>query len=257
MVLIFLRSLVFNVLFYFFLVIWILFALPTFLMPRQAILTVAGWWARSSIWLMRIICGTRVEFRGVEKIPKGPLIVAAKHQSMWETFALLQFFDQPLYILKRELTWIPFFGWYVMKAAMIDVEREAGGRALRDMVRRAGKAVRDGRQLIIFPEGTRRPVEAPPRYKHGVAQVYKDSGVACMPVALNSGLFWPRRTFMRYPGTLVVEFLDPLPPGLSRDEFIDRVRDAIEAATDRIVKDAREEQAKLFGRVPVVPARDE
>ncbi|MGE0289128.1 MAG: lysophospholipid acyltransferase family protein [Bradyrhizobium sp.] len=254
---IFLRSLLFNVLFYFFLVIWILIALPTFLMPRQAILTVAGWWAKSSLLLLRVICGTKVEFRGAEKIPKGPLIVASKHQSMWETFALLQFFDQPLYILKRELKWIPFFGWYLMKADMIDVEREAGARALRDMTRRAGAAVREGRQLIIFPEGTRRPVEAPPRYKHGVAQIYRDSGVACLPVALNSGLFWPRRTFMRYPGTLVVEFLDLLPPGLDRDEFINRVRDAIETATDRIVKEAREEQAKLFGRVPVAPARGE
>jgi 1-acyl-sn-glycerol-3-phosphate acyltransferase len=176
---------------------------------------------------------------------------------MWETFALLQFFDQPLYILKRELTWIPFFGWYCMKAEMIDVERAAGARALRDMTRRAGTAVREGRQLIIFPEGTRRPVEAPPHYKPGVFLVYKDSGAACMPVALNSGLFWPRRNFMRYPGTLVVEFLDPLPPGLSRDEFIDRIRDVIEGATDRIVRDAREEQAKLFGRVPVAPAREE
>jgi 1-acyl-sn-glycerol-3-phosphate acyltransferase len=125
------------------------------------------------------------------------------------------------------------------------------------MTRRAGTAVREGRQLIIFPEGTRRPVEAPPHYKPGVFLVYKDSGVACLPVALNSGLFWPRRTFMRYPGTLVVEFLDPLPPGLSRDDFIDRVRDAIEGATDRIVTDAREEQAKLFGQVPVAPVRDE
>lgn len=257
MLVIFLRSLVFNVLFYILLVLWILFALPTFLMPRRAILAVAGWWAKSSILLMRLICGTKVEFRHVEKIPAGPLIVASKHQSMWETFALLQFFDQPLYIVKRELKWIPFFGWYIMKAEMIDVERAAGGKALRDMTRRAGVAVREGRQLIIFPEGTRRPVEAPPRYKHGVAQIYKNSGATCLPVALNSGLFWPRRTFMRYPGTIVVEFLDPLPPGLSRDEFIARVSGAIEDATDRIVKEAREEQAELFGRVPVVPARDE
>lgn len=254
---IFLRSLLFNVLFYVFLVMWLLIALPTFLMPRQGILTVAGWWAKSSLVLMRIICGTKFEFRGVEKIPKGPLIVAAKHQSMWETFALLQFFEEPLYILKRELKWIPFFGWYLMKADMIDVERDAGGRALKDMTKRAGVAVRKGRQLIIFPEGTRRPVDAPPRYKHGVAQVYMDSGVACLPVALNSGLFWPRRTFMRYPGTLVVEFLDLLPPGLGRDEFIDGIRNSIETATDRLVKDAREEQAMLFGRVPATPVRSE
>jgi 1-acyl-sn-glycerol-3-phosphate acyltransferase len=256
MVLIFLRSLVFNVLFYALLIFWLLFAIPTFLMPRQAILNVARWWASSSIFLMRVICGTRVEYRGVEKIPDGPLIVASKHQSMWETFALMPFFPQPLYILKRELKWIPFFGWYLLKAEMIDVAREAGARTLRDMTRRAGAAVREGRQLIIFPEGTRRPVEAPPRYKPGVALVYKDSGVPCMPVALNSGLFWPRRTFMRYPGTLVVEFLDPLPPGLPRDEFVDRIRDSIEGATDRIVKEAREEQARLFGRVPVVAAKD-
>src|SRR5256885_2857544 len=151
MALIFLRSLVFNVLFYLFLVLWILFAIPTFLMPRKAILTVAAWWARSNILLMRLICGTKVEFRGVEKIPQGPLIVASKHQSMWETFALLQFFDQPLYILKRELTWIPLFGWYLMKSDMIGIDRAAGGRSLLGMARRAGEAVRAGRQLIFFP----------------------------------------------------------------------------------------------------------
>src|ERR1700742_4169807 len=125
---IFLRSLVFNVLFYAMLVFWLLAALPTFLMPRQAILGIARWWASSSIWLLRVVCNTKVEYRGVEKIPKGPLIVASKHQSMWETFALIQFFEQPLFILKRELMWIPFFGWYLKKAGMIGIDRSAGGR---------------------------------------------------------------------------------------------------------------------------------
>ncbi len=120
---------------------------------------------------------------------------------MWETFALLQFFDQPLYILKRELKWIPFFGWYLVKCDMIGIDRSAGGRALLKMARRAGSEVRHGRQLIIFPEGTRMAVDAAPDYKPGVAQIYVNSGVSCLPVALNSGLFWPRRTFMRYPGT--------------------------------------------------------
>src|SRR5580700_3698136 len=217
MVSIFLRSLVFNVLFYLVLVFWIIVALPTFALPARAVFTVAGWWAQSSLFLMRTICNIRVEFRGVEKIPKGPLLVASKHQSMWETFALLQRFDQPLYILKRELTRIPFFGWYLIKAGMIAVDRRAGGRALLKMVRQASEEVRHGgRQLIIFPEGTRRPVGAPPQYKPGVAQLYASCRVDCVPVALNSGLFWPRRTFMRYPGTLVVEFLDPVPPGLAR-----------------------------------------
>jgi 1-acyl-sn-glycerol-3-phosphate acyltransferase len=250
MALIFLRSLVFNILFYVVFLLWSLVALPTFVMPRAVMLRVGSWWAKTNIILMRVICGIKVEFRGVEKIPKGPLIVASKHQSMWETFALLQFFDQPLYILKRELKWIPLFGWYLIKSNMIGVNRSAGGRALLNMARRAGEEVRRGRQLIIFPEGTRTPVDAPPHYKTGIAQVYVDCGVPCLPVALNSGLFWPRRTFMRYPGTLVVEFLDPLPPGLSRREFIARVSTVVEDATNRLVEAARREQAQLFGRVP-------
>ena len=248
MVSIFLRSLVFNVLFYLCLIMWLLFALPTFLMPRWGILTVAGWWAKSSLFLMRVICGTKVEFRGLEKIPKGPLIVAAKHQSMLETFALVPLFDQPLYILKRELKWIPFFGWYLTKADMIEVEREAGGRALKDMTRRAGVAVRQGRQLIIFPEGTRRPVEAPPRYKHGVAQIYKESGVACLPVALNSGLFWPRRKVLRTPGTITVEILKPIPPGLPKRDFLSRLQTSIEDATGRLLAEAKNQEPQAVPR---------
>src|SRR3982075_1767015 len=162
MVSIFLRSLVYNVLFYALLVFWILIAVPTYLMPPRAFMAVAKAWARSSIWLMRVVCNTNVEYRGLEKIPKGPLIVASKHQSMWETFALLQFFDQPLFILKRELKWIPFFGWYLIKSNMIGIDRSAGGRALLLMARRAGEAVRRGRQLIIFPEGTRTAPGAAP-----------------------------------------------------------------------------------------------
>jgi 1-acyl-sn-glycerol-3-phosphate acyltransferase len=250
MVSIFLRSLVYNVLFYLLLAFWVIVGLPTLLMPRRGAVTLAQCWARSSIWLMRVICNTKVEYRGLEKIPKGPLVVMSKHQSMWETFALLQFFPQPLFILKRELKWIPFFGWYLIKTDMIGVDRSDGGRSLIAMARRAGAEVRRGRQLIIFPEGTRTSVDAPPRYKTGVAQVYVDCGVTCLPVALNSGLFWPRRSFMRYPGTLVVEFLDPLPPGLKRREFIAQVSAVIEAASNRLVAAGRQEQAQLFGRVP-------
>ena len=250
MPLIFLRSLIYNVLFYLLLVCWLIAAVPTFLMPRTGIMKIARLWARSSIWLLRVVCNVKVEYRGLEKIPKGPLLVASKHQSMWETFALLQFFDQPLYILKRELKWIPLFGWYLIKSNMIGINRGAGGRSLLEMTRRAGEEVRRGRQLIIFPEGTRTPVDAPPHYKTGVAQIYVDSRVTCVPVALNSGLFWPRRSFMRYPGTLVVEFLDPLPPGLSRREFLARVSSVMEDATSRLVEAARGEQAQLFGRVP-------
>ena len=238
MVSIFLRSLVYNVLFYLLLAFWIIIGIPTYLMPRWGIVTIAQCWARSSIWLLRVICNTKVEYRGLEKIPKGPLIVASKHQSMWETFALLQFFPEPLFILNRELKWIPFFGWYLIKTDMIGVDRRAGGRSLIEMARRAGKEVRRGRQLIIFPEGTRTAVGAPPSYKTGVAQIYVDCGVACLPVALNSGVFWPRRQFLRRPGTIVVEILEPIPPGDSRDEFLALLRERIEAASDRLLAEA-------------------
>jgi 1-acyl-sn-glycerol-3-phosphate acyltransferase len=246
---IFLRSLIFNILFYIVLAFWVIAGIPTYFMPRWGILSIAKNWGRSSIWLMRIVCNTHVEYRGLDKIPQGPLIVAAKHQSIWETFSLLQFFDQPLYILKRELKWIPLFGWYLSKADMIGVNRQAGGRTLLEMARAAHDEVHRGRQLIIFPEGTRRAVDAEPRYKFGVGQIYADCDVACLPVALNTGLFWGRRQFMRYPGTIIVEFLDPLPPGLPRDEFLNRLSTAIETATNRIVEEGRAEQAKLFGRV--------
>jgi 1-acyl-sn-glycerol-3-phosphate acyltransferase len=250
MVAIFLRSLLFNILFYPVFVFWAVIALPTLMMPRAALMKVASWWARSNILLMRVICNIKVEFRGVEKIPKGPLVVAAKHQSMWETISLLRFFDAPFFVLKHELTWIPLFGLFVVKANMIAIDRGAGGRALRAIMRRAEEEVRHGRQFVIFPEGTRRPVGAPPHYKSGVSMIYADCAVPCLPVALNSGLFWPRRTFMRYPGTLVVEFLDPLPPGLPRGEFMARIETVIEEATGRLVAAGQAEQEELFGRVP-------
>ncbi|WP_022721012.1 1-acyl-sn-glycerol-3-phosphate acyltransferase [Rhodopseudomonas sp. B29] len=250
MFLIFLRSLIFNVLFYLLLIFWLLVAIPTAVLPRRALIKVAKLWGQNSIWLMRVVVGTKVEFRGLDKIPQGPLIVAPKHQSMWETFALLQFFDQPLYILKRELTWIPVFGWLLVKADMIAINRQKGGRILMEMARRASEEVNRGRQLIIFPEGTRTAVDAPPNYKAGIAQIYADCDVPCLPVALNSGLFWPRRQFMRYPGTLIVEFLDPLPAGLPRRAFLDRVSTAIETATNRIIEESRREQVALFGGVP-------
>lgn len=253
MVSIFLRSLLFNILFYVVFVFCALVALPTLVMPRTAVLRVANWWAQITIVLMRVICNIKVEYRGVEKIPKGPLIIAAKHQSIWETIALLHFFAQPFFVLKRELLRIPVFGQYLMKANMIAIDRSSGTKALKQVVRRAGEEVKRGRQFLIFPEGTRRPIGAPPEYKAGVSLIYADCGAPCLPVALNSGLFWPRRTFLRYPGTLVVEFLDPLPPGLPRAEFLTRVENMIEDASNRLIAAGQAEQAALFGRVPQGP----
>jgi 1-acyl-sn-glycerol-3-phosphate acyltransferase len=169
---------------------------------------------------------------------------------MWETISLLRFFEAPFFVVKRELKFIPLFGLYIIKTRMVAIDRSKGGRALLAVMRRAAEEVRHGRQFVIFPEGTRTAPGAPPHYKAGVGLVYSECGVPCLPVALNSGLFWPRRTFMRYPGTLIVEFLDPLPPGLPREEFLTRLQSTIEEASSRLVAAGEAEQARLFGGVP-------
>lgn len=242
---IFIRSLVFNVGFYLSLAVHCIIGIPTLLLPKQAIIEIAKSWSRSTRWMLRVICNIDVEYRGLEKMPKGPLIIASKHQSAWETIAFLPLVRSPLFILKRELTWLPFFGWYLLKAKMIPINRAAGARSLVEMTKLARERMADDRQLIIFPEGTRRPVDAEPRYKFGVAQIYVECGVQCLPVALNSGLFWPRRTFLRYPGTVIIEFLDVVPPGLERDEFLAQVSTAIEEASNRLIAEGRAEQARL------------
>ena len=235
------RSILFNLLFYLNLFLLLILAMPTLVMPRRAVLGVAKTWGRSSLWLLRVICGLKVEFRGMEKIPAGPLIVASKHQSTWETFALLSMFDDPTFIIKRELMWIPVFGWCTWKGGMIPVNRGAGSQALVEMAIYARSEIRRSRQLIIFPEGTRRPPGAEPHYKFGVAHLYAEIGVPCLPVALNSGLFWRRRSFLRFPGTVRVEFLDPIPPSLDKEVFLARLQNEIESATARLIAEGKRE----------------
>src|SRR6516165_9494509 len=246
------RSIAFNVLFYANLAVQAIAALPTLIMPRAAILAVARFWARTNLWLLRSVCGITVDFRGFEKIPRGPLLVACKHQSLWETFALVLLLPDPAYIMKRELMWIPFFGWYTAKAGMIAIDRTRGSRALTDMNARVRRELARNRQIIIFPEGTRRPAGAAPQYKYGVVHLYLETGVACLPVALNSGLFWPRRSLRRNPGTIRVEVLDPIPPGLDKDSFFERLQREIEAGATRLLKEGKSEQAALGLRMPDV-----
>jgi 1-acyl-sn-glycerol-3-phosphate acyltransferase len=231
------RSLLFQALFYLNTVFWLMVALPTFFMPYRAVLGVAKTWGRVNLVLLRV-AGIKVEVRGREKIPKGPLIVASKHQSTWETTALMPLFDNPLFILKRELEWIPVFGWLLIKGRMVPVNRGAGSQALAEMTERARIELSRGRQLIIFPEGTRRPAGAEPRYKYGVAHLYAAEGVPCLPVALNSGVFWPRHSLLLRPGTVIVEILDPVMPGLDKDVFFKRLQDVIETATARLIAEA-------------------
>jgi 1-acyl-sn-glycerol-3-phosphate acyltransferase len=241
------RSLIFNILFYIFVVIFVIIAIPAFVLPQRRMVRVAQWWGCTSLWLLRFICGTKFELRGRENIPPGACLVASKHQSAWETFALFPPFEFPTIVLKRELTWIPVFGWELLKGGMIALDRGAGKETLAALIAKVRDALASNRQVIVFPEGTRRQPGDTPDYKLGIVQLYTSCGVACLPVALNSGVFWPRRKFLRYPGTVVVEILPPIPAGLPRAAFFRRLQDDIETATHRLIEEAR---AELATKVP-------
>lgn len=233
-----LRSILFNILFYINLVLIAVLSVPAMLFGRRAILTVARTWGRSSLWLARVVCGMRWEARGLENIPEGAAIYAAKHQSIWETFALTLFAKDFSYVLKRELTWIPFFGWYLLVGEQIAINRAKGSSAMAQVSAAANAIFAQGRQLFIFPEGTRRPAGAPAAYKYGVAHIYANAEVPCLPVALNSGLFWARRSFLRRPGVVVISFLPVIQPGLNAREFLAELEKRIETETAKLEAEA-------------------
>jgi len=239
------RSLLFNLLFYVTTTLYVVIGSPLLFAPRSWAMAALANHSRFELWLLETIVGTSLEVRGQDKLPQGACIVACKHQSAWETFALIPLLRDPAMLMKRELFWIPFHGWFSHKFGMIPVDRDKGPSALRRMLREAKARIADGRQIVIFPEGTRRAPGAPPDYKTGVILLYQALGVPCVPVALNSGLFWPRRSLIRRPGTIVVEFLDPIPPGLPKAEFLKRLTDSIETATNRLLAEAKAKEPAI------------
>lgn len=234
-----LRSLLFNLAFYVNIVLWMIAALPTLLMPRGALLWIVRSWARVNIFLLRHLAGITCEIRGRENLPQGPVLVAAKHQWTWDIFAMFLVCEDPCYVLKRELMWLPVFGWLATKAQMIAVNRGARSKAMKQMKTDGEDKLAQGRQIVIFPEGTRRAPGAEPAYKYGVVYLYSEFDVPCVPVALNSGHFWPRRQFIRQPGNLVMEILPPIPPGEDKALFFERLVAEIETASDRLLVEAR------------------
>ena len=241
--LILLRSLLFNGLFYLSNAIQMIFWIPAFfIVPRRLGWRIVRLWARSHLALQAVTIGSRYEFRGLENIPKyRPFIVASKHQSSWETYTILLFLDDPSYILKRELMFIPLFGWYAAKMNVVPVNRGKRSVALAAMTREAARQYQDGRKIVIYPEGTRRNAGAPAAYKYGVTHLYSELGATILPVALNSGLYWPRKSLRLYPGTIVMEFLPPIEPGLDRETFASTLQHTIDTATDKLLAEAAAE----------------
>src|SRR5262245_3833464 len=234
------RSLAFNVAFYASLILQMIIWTPFyFIAPRRMAWFVPKFWARTSLWLQDKIAGTRSEVTGMENLPEGSCIVAPKHQSFWDTIAFLPHIPDGLYILKRELMWIPLFGWYIRKMRMIPVDRGSRSKALKAVAAATKEELaRNSRQLIIYPEGTRRAPGDVPNYKYGIVELYAQLGIPVVPVAHVAGLYWPRRKFLRFPGTIKARFLPPIPPGLDREEFMRRLVAETETACDQLLLEA-------------------
>lgn len=232
-----LRSLLFAAYFWTLTAAMTVLYLPTLVVgPRSVIVRGMRLWAGLTLRGLALIAGTRVEVRGRAHIPAGGALVASKHMSAWETIMFHLLLEDPALIMKRALLYIPLYGQYAMRVRMIVVDRQGHARTLRRMIADARARLDEGRQIVIFPEGTRTPPGAPPDYKPGVAALYGQLGVACVPVAHNSGLYWEPRGLLRRPGTIVIEFLPPIAPGLNRAAFMAALEGAIEPATARLVE---------------------
>jgi 1-acyl-sn-glycerol-3-phosphate acyltransferase len=229
-----LRSLAFNVGWYLGSAIIAIVGAPLLLAPRRWVVAWARLWIAFVLWWLRVTVGIRHRVIGRENLPAGPAIIACKHQSSWETMAFTGLFDDIAIVLKRELLFIPVVGWAMARAGNIAVARGNGASALRGLVKQAKAAIAEGQSIVIFPEGTRvAPGEQKP-YQIGTAALYRQLGVPVVPMALNSGLFWGRRKFVKRPGMITLEILPPIPPGLSREAFMEALRERIEGATARL-----------------------
>lgn len=230
-----LRSLIFVVLFYVWSVMVAVGLSPFLLGPRSWAMELMRVWARGIIWLLRVVCDIKVEVRGKEHMPTGAALVAPKHHCMLDVFAQFAWLPDACFVMKKELTWIPFFSWWGMRARMIVVDRAGHATALRKLIRDSKDRFADNRQLLIFPEGTRSDPGAPADYKPGIAALYREIDVPVHPVATNAGVHWPKHGFMRKPGTIVFEYLEPIAPGLKRAEFMRLLQDRIETASTKLL----------------------
>lgn len=231
-----LRSLIFNVVYYGWTIILSFLLSPTLLMPRAAVMFTVHLWVRHLAWIERTIGGITYQVIGRENLPKGACIIASKHQSAWETFKLHLLFGDPAVVLKRSLIFIPIWGWYLWRSGVIAIDRARGTRALSLMMREAHKVVDAGRKIVIFPQGTRLAPQAWRPYKSGVAALYQELHVPVVPMALNSGLFWPRNSFLKKPGRITIQFLPQIPPGLPRDEMMKTLQEGLEKAAKALIE---------------------
>ncbi|HLN25626.1 MAG TPA: lysophospholipid acyltransferase family protein [Patescibacteria group bacterium] len=242
------RSLAYHVLFIGWTLIISLGYLPLLLCPRWMMQRAAYVWLGLAQIMQRWVLGLSYEVRGLENLPAGAVLIAAKHQSAWDTMVFHHLVADPAFVLKKELLSIPFVGWYLAKSGQVAVDRKAGMKALKYMVEGAHAAAAESRQIIIFPEGHRQAPGTTGDYHSGVAMLYAGLDVPLVPVALNSGMFWGRNAFLHYPGVITLQVLPPIPHGLNRRAFMDRLESTIETATRAL-------EAEALQRFPYLTAR--
>jgi 1-acyl-sn-glycerol-3-phosphate acyltransferase len=232
-----LRSALFALVFY----LWSLLAgvacLPAMLLPRRQAQGVLTGWATVVTLLLRLICGVRVEVRGREHMPTGPALIASKHQCMFDIFGTMAILPDGCYVLRQELARIPIFGWWARKTGMLVIDRDGQAKALRKLLAdsRARLAADPRRQIFIFPEGHRGEPGVRGDYQPGVAALYRELDLPCTPIALNSGVPWPAHGIIRRPGTIVFEFLEPIPAGLKRAVFMRELEERLETASNALL----------------------
>ena len=226
----YLRSGLFNFLFFFWTAVVVLFLWVALPLPSSQFRNVISIWPKGCFFLLKIV-GITFEIRGLANIPNFPVLFSVKHQSVWETIFFLWHHKDNAYVMKSELSRIPFWGWYMKKSGHILIDRSGGAKSIRAMIGKAREFMLNARSIVIFPEGTRIPPGQIGKFHPGVAAIYSQLNTAVVPVAVNSGLFWPRREFLKKPGKIIIEFLPPIGPGMDRKLFMQQLQSQIKIAT--------------------------
>jgi 1-acyl-sn-glycerol-3-phosphate acyltransferase len=236
-------NLITSLLFWIFIIIWsaiipIIYSFALILRSTKMADHGAKTWAVVIVWMLKKLCKIDYKFVGLEKIPQEACIIACKHQSMWETIIMHLVLNRPVYAFKKELLKIPFYGWYLRIMSGITVDRKGRASALKDLIKQTKKYLAGGQSVVLFPQGTRTPIGASVEeypYQAGITALYLSCGVKVVPAALNSGLCWGKNKILKKSGTIVLEFLDPIEAGLSKQEFNTRLESAIEKRSAELV----------------------
>ena len=232
-----LRSGLFKMVFFIWTALFCILYIPFFWLSRDALITCQRWWSHGVLVILRIIMNIRLEVRGKEHIPAGGAFLAMKHQSSFDTFVMHTIVSHPAFVMKKELLKIPLYGQFCKNTGMIPVDRDGGLKALKDMMQKSSAAMEDGRQLIIFPEGSRAlPGDQEVKYQSGIFGIYKYAKKPVIPVALNSGLYWPKKGYLVSGGTIVFDFLEPIEAGLKKNDFMAVLQEKIETASLSLIQ---------------------